>query len=87
MVNQKPAAAKSHIKMLLPKKKDHFKPKYARAKDKEQSPEERLVDAQDSVWAWSEWTADPNDPCYETRERIMISSATCGGNPNDPLLS
>ena len=31
--------------MLLPKKKDHFKPKYARAKGKEQSPEERLVDA------------------------------------------
>jgi hypothetical protein len=31
--------------MPRPKKKDQFKPKYARAKDKEQSPEERLADA------------------------------------------
>jgi hypothetical protein len=31
--------------MPRPKKKDRFKPRYAKAKDKEQSPEERLVDA------------------------------------------
>lgn len=31
--------------MPRPKKKDQFKPKYAKAKDKEQSPEERLADA------------------------------------------
>lgn len=47
--------------------------------------EKRDVGATDSVWGWSDWERDPQDPCFEIRRRIQISPAICGGNPNDPL--